>query len=273
MKLRALFVVLGAAVVGAAGFAAQTTSPAPQDAEEVVVVEEILLDPYTDRLDPDADLVLKVMGDYLASMDEFSFRADVAYDEVRPSGHRIQYGAVILLSLRRPGQVRSDYTGDERVSTAIISNGELTYLDRQKNVYTRLDVPADIDSALDHMFDEYGLTVPIADFLYTNPYDSLIEHVEAGDYLGLHTVDGEPCHHLAFRQEAIDWQIWVASGPQPVPRKIVITYREEDGIPQYAARLTEWNFHPKHSDHFFQFRAPDGAYEIEPLPREKEDDE
>ncbi|MCP3905969.1 MAG: DUF2092 domain-containing protein [Planctomycetes bacterium] len=277
MKLRAQSVLLGVAIVGGAGFAVATTAPAPapapQDTEEVVVVEEVFLDPDIYRIDPDAELVLKVMGDYLASMNEFSFRADVAFDEVRASGHRLQYGAVTKLSLRRPGQVRSDYTGDQRVSTAIINNGTMTFLNRGKNTYSKIEVPTDIDSALDHIFDEYNITVPIADFLYSNPYESLITHADAGDYVGIHGVDGEPCHHLVFHQEEIDWQIWVATGPRPVPRKVVITYRAQDGVPQYSARLSEWNFNPQHSDHFFMFRAPEGADQIEPLPREKEEDE
>ncbi|MHC5113859.1 MAG: DUF2092 domain-containing protein [Planctomycetota bacterium] len=265
MKIRTLLILIGATVVGAAGVAgvaAQTTAPQADS--------DPIFDPDIYRIDPDADLVLRIMGDYLASMDEFSFRADIAYDEVRHSGHRLQFGAVGSYSVRRPGQIRADYRGDQRQSTAYLNNGTLSYLNRGKNVYSRADVPEDIDDALDHIFDEYGITVPIADFLYANPYDSLITHAWAGDYVGLHTVDGELCHHLVFHQEDIDWQIWVARGPRPVPRKLVITYRAEDGIPQYSARLSKWNFDPKHSDHFFVFRAPEGADEVIALPREKD---
>jgi hypothetical protein len=71
------------------------------------------------------------------------------------------------------------------------------------------------------------------------------------------------CHHLAFSQETIDWQIWIEDGPRPVPRKLVITYKTEPGSPQYVARLSGWNFQPRFSKHFFTFEAPAGAGEME----------
>ncbi len=91
-------------------------------------------------------------------------------------------------------------------------------------------------------------------------------NVETGYVVGEHPVSGIRCHHLAFTQEAIDWQIWVEVGPRPVPRKLVITHREEPGSPQYIAELSEWNFEPRLSGHYFTFRPPDGANEIEFLP-------
>ena len=41
-----------------------------------------------------------------------------------------------------------------------------------------------------------------------------------------------PCHHLAFEQATIDWQLWIDAGKDPLPRKLVITYKTEDEVPQ-----------------------------------------
>ena len=119
---------------------------------------------------------------------------------------------------------------------------------------------------MDLVFDEYGFTIPIADFVYSDPYGILTEYVETGVWLGRHVVDGTPCHHLAFTQESIDWQIWIEDGPHPVPRKLVITYKDEPLAPQYTARLSQWDFQPQASDSWFKFQPPVGADEIEFLP-------
>ena len=80
-----------------------------------------------------------------------------------------------------------------------------------------------------------------------------------GEYLGIHLAAGVPCHHLAFSQEAIDWQIWIDAGPQPLPRKIVISYAGEPGAPQYTATIRRWNLDPAFPEDLFRFEAPEGA--------------
>ena len=55
---------------------------------------------------------------------------------------------------------------------------------------------------------------------------------------------GADTDHYAFRQGDVDWQIWIERGERPLPRKLVITTREEVGQPQYSAELT-WNLNPQ----------------------------
>jgi hypothetical protein len=139
-------------------------------------------------------------------------------------------------------------------------------------LYGVVKSPGQIDMALDQMLKDYGLTMPVADFLYSNPYAVLTEKVITGALIGLHSCGGQRrCHHLAFTQEAIDWQIWIEDGPRPLPRKLVITYKLEPGSPQFVARLSKWDFHPGLSKSDFEFKLPKGASEIKFLDyREKE---
>ena len=162
-----------------------------------------------------------------------------------------------------------EYRGDERQTRGVYDGRTFTIHDLVANVYAVAEVPPEIDAALDRVFEQYGLTVPIADFVYADPYAVLTENVYGGCVVGRHSVDGRPCHHLAFSQEAIDWQIWIEDGPRPVPRKLVITYNDAEGWPQYSARFTRWNLQPHVSDHFFQFHPPEGADRIDFLPRPK----
>ena len=109
---------------------------------------------------------------------------------------------------------------------------------------------------------------PAADLIYRNSYDILTKDVQSGGYIGLSTVSGVECHHLAFRAEETDWQIWIENSKTPLPRKFVITSKWTAGAPQFTALLSNWDVSPKLKDSRFTFVAPAGAEKIDFLPTE-----
>ena len=143
----------------------------------------------------------------------------------------------------------------------------LSILSRQQNSYATTKAPGTIDEMMDYLFEEFGLEVPIADLLVSDPYNSATQRVRSGQYIGLHQVQGTKCHHLAFRQNNVDWQIWIEDGDNPLPRKLVITHKGLPGHPQFIAIFDKWNLSPKLSKDLFTFKVPEGAkrIEIEPL--------
>ena len=219
--------------------------------------------PTTPGIERRADRLLREMSEYLSATAAFTFHADITYDNVVDDSYMIQYGGTSEVSVMRPNKLRAEYRGDMRRSSVVFDGLTATIHDLAINVYSVTEVPAGLDAAIDHVFDEYGFTVPIADFVYSDPYNALTGFVDSGYWVGLHSVDGTPCHHLAFSQETIDWQIWIEDGPRPVPRKLVITYKDAAGAPQYTARLSRWDLQPRLSNHYFEFHPPIGAYGIE----------
>jgi hypothetical protein len=77
---------------------------------------------------------------------------------------------------------------------------------------------------------------------------------------------------VAATQADVDWQVWIEVGKQILPRKLVITYVDEPGDPQYSAVLTDWDFTPRLPERLFRFEAPAGAARIEFLPEEEPQD-
>ena len=119
-----------------------------------------------------------------------------------------------------------------------------------------------VDEALDTASERFGITLPLEDLIVSDPYASAIQKVVSGSDLGPVTVLGVPCEHLAFSQDVIDWQIWIEDGVKPVPRKLVITYKDEDGSPQYTAIFSDWDFQTKLPDFLFTFEPPAGASKV-----------
>lgn len=222
--------------------------------------------PGVPDIDEDADRILREMGDYLRTANAYTFRADIAYDEI-VEDQMILFGGVAEVALQRgPDRLNVELDSDLLKRRLVFDGKTITMHNISRDLYAVTEVPSEIGLALDRFFEVFGSSVPVADFLYPDPYRTLSESVLTGFVVGEHSVNGIRSHHLAFTQETIDWQIWVEVGPRPVPRKLVITYREEPGSPQYIAELSEWNFEPRLSEHYFTFHPPDGADEIEFLP-------
>jgi hypothetical protein len=66
------------------------------------------------------------------------------------------------------------------------------------------------------------------------------------------------CRHLGFRQESVDWQIWIDDSTN-LPRKLVITYKEQPGHPEFTAFFNKWNLSADAPDSAFAFKPPADA--------------
>jgi hypothetical protein len=62
--------------------------------------------------------------------------------------------------------------------------------------------------------------------------------IVSADYVETTTITEVPCDHLAVRtNRGLDFQVWVAQGPEPLPRRILITYKDDPGQPQLTESL------------------------------------
>jgi hypothetical protein len=234
--------------------AQETAPPAPPAPPEAAA-------PRPRRVDPRADEILRKMSALLAGTPRFAMEAEETFDEVSENAPRLQLTNVRRVGVERP-RFAADATGDTLNRAAWYDGRTLTVLDKSRNLYLSVEKPGTIDTALDAIADDYGVVVPLSDLFYSDPYTTLMEGVRYGEYQGLHQAAGTLCHHLAFSQDAIDWQIWIDAGEQPLPRKLVITYVDEPGTPQYSAVIRRFTLDPKFPDGLFHFEAPEGAQPI-----------
>jgi hypothetical protein len=206
-------------------------------------------------VDPIADQILRQSCQFLAESRSMTVHAEVWKDEVLFSGHKIQVTRSVDLIFRRPDRFHLDARAHHKGRSIWYDGKTVTVLDRQKNLYGVADAPGTIDQALDTLAEKFGITVQLEDLAVADPYASAMKNVTAGGYFGDEQVLGVECRHIGFATERIDWQLWVAEGPQPLPQKLVITYKTEDQSPQYTAIFSKWNFE-RASDLAFQFIPP-----------------
>jgi len=215
-------------------------------------------------IEPKAAEALKQMCDYLKNLQQFSVQAEITEDVLLTSGQRIQYARSVEASVRRPDRFRAESVGDRDNRQLVYDGQTITLLDRNKNFYTTIAAPPELDAALEHGVQAFNLRAPLADLIYTKSYEYLTEGALSGFYVGLSKVQEVPCHHLAFQQKDIDWQIWIEDSPTPVPRKFLITDKTAQAL-QFTAVFTKWNNSPQLEEGLFTFVAPEKAEKIDIL--------
>jgi hypothetical protein len=192
-----------------------------------------------------AEQVLKQMAAYLGSAEQFTFRADITFDHVLPSGQKLQFSAVEEAALQRPNGLYVEWSGDLGVRQFWYDGKSITLYDPATPFYASEPAPTDIDAMLDKVGSQLNFTPPLADFLYHDPYQQVGRRVQFGFDLGANDVNGQSCRTFAFVERDIDWQIWINAGPQIVPCKLVITYKTRPSQPQFIAVFSDWDFAPR----------------------------
>ena len=213
-------------------------------------------------VEPRADMLLQRMGAVLAAAEEFTLTNTFTSDETVSTGEIVQLEGTVEIALRRPDGLRAPIHGDFGSKQYFYDGTRMVFADGAHNTFAEAMVPSTIDGAMDEMWQTYGVKIPLVDFIVSDPYANLMENVESGFYAGIHQVNGVHCHHLVFTQAEIDWQIWIADGVLPLPQKLVITYKQEDGYPQYTALFSDWNLGPGLNDAVFNFAPPEGTIKI-----------
>ena len=214
---------------------------------------------------PDPFETLRAASDYLGKLKEFTVIGSSTHDEVLDSGEKIQSSGRRTVSVKRPNKVAVEFRGDGDNRRAVYDGKTVTVLSRTRKMYASISVPDTISAALDVLAQDYGMTVPMSDLMRPDAYDSLVGNVRTGQYVGLHTVGVYRCHHLAFTQDAVDWEIWIQSGDRPLPRKLSISYKGMSGNPRYTLILPRWDLSPVAEDKL-RLEIPSDAKKIEVLP-------
>ncbi|HIK46246.1 MAG TPA: DUF2092 domain-containing protein [Leptolyngbyaceae cyanobacterium M65_K2018_010] len=208
-----------------------------------------------DGLDPEATRILQDMSNYLAQTPRFTVNADVDFEILNRSGQLLQFSSFQTLAVQRPNQFRVTRQGPVANAELIFDGTTLTLYGKNSNVYSQLAFES-----------RTGIPAPGGDFLFVDPYAILSEGVNSSTYMGTAYVNGIECHHLAFREDDVDWQLWVQTGSTPLPMKYVIASKWVTSAPQYSVRLRDWNLNPQFTSGQFTFTPPVGAVKVEEVP-------
>lgn len=214
-------------------------------------------------IDPQADAIFKKMSDYLAGNQTMSFRAFAVTETMLENGQKVEFARNTDVQVARPNRLAATIAGDQEDLRFIYDGANVSIYNLRDKIYGQIPVPDTIDAALETLAVKHNMVIALADIVQSNPYNTLKPMLRSGEYLGSGFVFDIKCYHLAFRQENVDWQIWIDQGENPVPRKLVITYKENPARLQYVAFFTKWDAAPVFPAGTFTFTPPADAKKVE----------
>ena len=208
--------------------------------------------------------VLERMSAYLASRDAFRFHADVEYDAVQAGGQRIEFGNSREIVVRRPDRLRIDILDRDGTREILSYDGSSVWIASPTHrAYSRMEQAGELERVLERLASDYDSRAQLADLIDPGLYARLRPAIESGRRVGIVRLDGRACEQVVFRTDAVDFQLFVERGGTPVPRRLVIDYRDEPGSPQFRATLEDWDLSPELPDVYFRVTPPIGAQRVD----------
>jgi len=205
------------------------------------------------NIDARAVAEMKRSAEFIAKLESYHFRARMLEDRIDASGQVIEHGSVRSFFVTRPDRIRVEIEHDSGDSLLFTANAKKVVGTRNSGTdFAEIDSPGSLDGVVDLLIMELGVRPPLANLVYSNLWRVLRPRIESASYVGEVKLGSARCHHLAFRNEDVDWQIWIDAGKQPLPRRLVIHYKTDPGGLTVRASIDEWKLKIAHDPSQFE---------------------
>ena len=251
------------AAAGLLALAALSLAPVPaalgQEGKTPVAASAAVPDPAAEpEIEPEAVAILKAAGEWLSSQASYALTAEIEYDEVYGDDTRVRVGGRVELLARRPDRFKVFLDGDRGRKTYTYDGRAFVLTDLRSKTWASSPVSGPNDAAVDTIVGKLGVVVPLSDFLLSRGVYG-VDEIRAAWVVGRGRVGGKRCHQVLVMLDDLDFQVWIEADGNPVIRKIVLSYREAPGRPQFEATFLEWHPGAPFSDYVFSF-LPDPTF-------------
>lgn len=192
--------------------------------------------------DPEAEAVFKAMSDFLVAQTSIAVEVDTTLEIVTADLMKVGFASSGALSVTRPDKLRMTRTGGIANVEVAFDGKTLGAYGKNLNIFARHAMEGTIDELIDTLRFEFGLELPAADLLSSDPHGIMMANVTDSQALGAGVIRGQVCDHVVFRTADVDWQIWVAQGDKPAPCRFTITSKMTVHSPSYSIDFTGWKF-------------------------------
>lgn len=257
-RIRAVAIALSLAI-GTTALAQDQTQPADRQGQFPDIAAA---DVVEGTVEPEAVDALRRMSEYLLSFNTVGIVSDSSLDAVTNDGQRIQMDGVVTYKVRKPNGFVIDYQSAMKPRRFIYDGKNFTVYSPKLGFYAQVPAPATNREVLDTLYKRYGIALPMEDLFRWGDNEERIKALKSAYEVGPALVDGVETNHYAFREETIDWEIWLDKGDRPTPRKLVIVDRTDPARPTFTARL-KWTPNQPFTDADFAFVPDANAKKIQ----------
>jgi hypothetical protein len=207
--------------------------------------------------------LMRQMSDLLSKAKALRFDTTEIHDQVPFLASTGPVSLSRKAIIRRPDRLFFEFhaNGPTPIGSAVYYDGRtLSLRSDVHRVWAQTAVPPTLDQMFDDVSIRLGIPVPIADLLYSNPYEALITSGTRGGFVGREQIGDRTCKHLAYVAEAVDFEIWIDAVGPPLPCRLEITYKRSPDSPKSRMDFTNWSLDTVEGDSTFTFHAPDTGY-------------
>lgn len=212
-------------------------------------------------MDTAAINALDRMGRYLNGVREMEVNAAITIEYVLDDGQKVQNSASADLVAVRPNRLRLAVNGDRHQRLFLYDGKTFVLWAPTLRYYATAPAPESIVQLADTLEERFNIELPLVDLFRWGTPQAPLSDITAARDLGPAAVGGITCQHYAFRQDGLDWEVWIQKGEHPLPRRLVLNTLTDDARPQYTATYT-WNLAPSYNNDSFTFVAPPDARAI-----------
>lgn len=216
----------------------------------------------TGRIDSAAVYILDRMSLLIGDLNTCSFTVNTAYDIYSDELGLVKHTTEEKVYLTGPDKFMIAADGDKGHRAFWYDGKNLSYYSYDNNRYAQITAPPTIIETIDSVSRTYGVEFPAADFFYPTFVDDLLESSTHLVYLGMTSINGKPCFHIAGRSALMSFQFWISNDEFLLPLMMAIVYTGEPGTPQFQACYSDWKLNEEIPPSLFQFTPPPGAEKI-----------
>ena len=199
--------------------------------------------------------IVQKMSDRLAAAEVIRVTTTEARDLVRLSGKKEAASGTGEYTVRRPDRFHTTSSGTRQIETWY--NGKvLTVAGHKDKVFAQAPMPESINRAIDVLAERYDMALPMGDMFYAPATKALLSNTTTGGYVGTENIGDTPCYHLAFKDTGADYELWIPTQGEPLPKRFRLVNKARTGQPVTDIRFDKWDLAPAVTDDMFMPKLP-----------------
>lgn len=222
-----------------------------------------------EKIDREAVKAVTDMSKRLSELKNFSVEAEMSWEQVLENGEKIMSVEHVQADVLPPHGLRMERTSPGRERVLFYNGNEAVLWGPLTRYYTKMSFDGRIADLAKHLAETYAYELPLADLFLWGREKGDVEAIKAANFIGQDRIGDRICNHYAFRQENVDWQIWIDTEESGLPCRYAIVDLSDPARPVFEATVKidpDVEFYDKR----FTFEAPKDAAEI-PITKAGED--
>lgn len=213
-------------------------------------------------IDTTAVLILDRMSSIFGEMKTLGFTSKVSKDVVYAENFFIKVFSSSDVKIKGPNKFSSRLHGENKEDLYSYNGEQVIYYSFKNNIYTVADAPDNLIETIDWLYNDFGVELTTADFLYPSFSQDFVNEMDYVQFLGIAQVEGKRAFHIAGSNDLMTVQIWISEDAYFLPIKTVITYFDGPYSNQYQTDFINWEINQDYPDTIFEFLPPPSAKQI-----------